>query len=79
MKLTQIKPNLRLYSDDTKRVYFSYETPIAFYDRFSDVWFLSKNIWTRTTGKHLNQIKLLHSNYDEVSHEVFTRYLETII
>lgn len=78
MKLTQIKPNLRRLISNNISVYFSYETPIAFYDKYGDVWFLSENIWSRTTAKHLSQIKTLHSNHDQVSNEEFIRYLNTL-
>lgn len=42
-----------LYIGD-KRVYFSYETPIAFWD--GSELFVSENEWSRTTGRHLNAI-----------------------
>lgn len=35
-------------------IYFSYETPIAFYDNGKLI--ISENIWSSTTGKHLNDI-----------------------
>lgn len=42
-----------LYIGD-KRVYFSYETPIAFWN--GSELFVSENEWSRTTGRHLNAI-----------------------
>jgi hypothetical protein len=79
MKLTQITPNLHRINHTSYAVYFSYETPIAVYDKFGDRWYVSENIWTRTTGKHLNQIKALHSNHEVVSHDSFQLYLFDII
>ena len=42
-----------LYIGD-KRVYFSYETPIAFWN--GNELFVSENEWSQTTGRHLNAI-----------------------
>lgn len=37
-------------------IWFSYETPIAFYINDNIGWRITKNIWSSTTGKHLNMI-----------------------
>ena len=42
-----------LYIDD-KIIYFSYETPVAFWDGYK--LHVSQNEWSRTTGRHLNAI-----------------------
>ena len=34
---------------------FSYETIVAFSTRRSGGWICSENIWSNTTGKHMNQ------------------------
>lgn len=35
-------------------VLFSYSTPVAFY-LFETGWIVSENVWSVTTGKHLNR------------------------
>lgn len=39
---------------NNKILYFSYETLIAFYD--GQTLYVSQNEWSKTTGKHLNDI-----------------------
>lgn len=39
---------------DSIGIWFSYETPIAF--RVDDTTYISENVWSQTTGKHLNYI-----------------------
>ena len=41
-------------------LYFSYETLVAFNSRRVGFW-ISKNIWSTTTGRHLNEIHPDHS------------------
>ena len=36
-------------------IYFSYRTPVAFYTLKTGL-VISENVWSRTTGKHLNWI-----------------------
>ena len=38
------------------RIYYSYKTPIAFYDNKNYKMVISENCWSNTTGKHLNWI-----------------------
>ena len=52
---------------------FSYETVVAFYDRG---WVLSENIWSRTTGKHLNEIA---APSHRIPHEEFTERLDALL
>lgn len=49
-------------------LYFSYETVVAFSSPHSG-FVISKNVWSVTTGRHLNEINDLKSN--RVSHEAF--------
>lgn len=52
-------------------VYFSYETPIALFEKgFTPL--IAKNQWAQTTGKHINYVKRLIAEleYREVSHEI---------
>ena len=52
---------------------FSYSTIVAFYDKG---WVLSENIWSVTTGKHLNEIA---SPSSRIPHEEFTEQLNAIL
>jgi len=45
---------LTIVSDGKKTLYYSYETIIAFRDEHGLT--ISKNVWSMTTGKHLNYI-----------------------
>ena len=38
------------------QIYFSYQTPISFYNRKTVECLVSQNHWLTTTGKHLNYI-----------------------
>ena len=50
--------------------WFSYETCIAFYHKGYHTF--SENVWSRTTGKHLNMIS---EKADRVPHDEFSRRL----
>lgn len=52
IELKKIKSNFEEITIGKTKVYFSYETPIAFSDNGNLL--ISKNIWSSTTGKHLN-------------------------
>lgn len=39
----------------TLKLYFSYETIVAFDSPIMGFW-ISKNVWGKTTGRHLNEI-----------------------
>jgi len=54
--------------------YFSYKTIVAFavYQKF----YVSENIWSRTTGKHLN---MLCEKKERINHSEFKKILETIL
>jgi hypothetical protein len=71
VKLIQIKPNLRKFSNGLRNVYFSYETPVAYWSEANQEWVLSENVWSPTTAKHLNQIKQIHPNHITVSNSMF--------
>jgi hypothetical protein len=72
MKLTQIMPNLHEYNGGGVQVFFSYETPIAYWDGLEGEIVVSENVWTRTTGRHLARIKTLYPNHVVLPHEEFT-------
>ena len=67
LKLIKLSPNFhKVTFGDTKVLYFSYETPIAFYDGMED-----KLIFTQasqipgagtTTIKHVNNTRVAHIN-----------------
>lgn len=66
MALTKLGNNFYTVKIANLRVWYSYKTPIAYkYD--GEPVMVSKNMWSRTTGKHINQIKKEH-NYIEVDH-----------
>ena len=52
--LTQIATNLVCVTSKDVDVYFSYAVCIAF--RVDGRLYMSENVWSRTTGKHLNMI-----------------------
>ncbi len=82
IKLNQIKPNFTVIifhntedSGDHLKVYFSYQTMIAFELNYALT--ISENEWGPTTGKHLNYI-----NPDKTKriprHEVERKFFNTI-
>lgn len=55
MRITQEMNNkLTTLYVGNKTVFFSYETPIAFWD--GNKLHVAQNEWSRTTGRHLNAI-----------------------
>ena len=57
-------------------LYFSYETIVGF-KRWSDEPVLSENIWSNTTGKHLNQIS--DDKERRVPHKEFEKMLADVV
>ena len=53
-RMENICKNLHKVIDDNKTLYFSYETCIAF--KINGKLTVCENIWSRTTGNHLNLI-----------------------
>ena len=53
--LKQLSPNFNELVIDNVSIWFSYQNPVAIY---SDRLYISKNIWSSTTGNHLNIINL---------------------
>jgi len=51
--LKQLAPNFNELVIDNVSIWFSYQNPVAIY---SDGLYISKNIWSPTTGNHLNII-----------------------
>lgn len=56
MKLFKLKDNLTRVDLGKLRLWFSYETIIALQTQNNDV-IISENIWSKTTGRHINIIK----------------------
>lgn len=50
-----LRPNLTRVETNGVQVFYSYETPIAF-DSPDHGVVLSENLWSTTTGKHLNYV-----------------------
>ena len=54
--LRELGPNFRVLEvNQDLKIWFSYETPIAF--RLGREYRVSENLWGSTTGKHLNQLQ----------------------
>jgi hypothetical protein len=80
MKLTQIKPNLTRIDLNARIVWFSYETPIAFFEPINQEVIMSENVWTRTTGRHLNVIEhTVFFDVRKVHHDTFSSMLNDYI
>ena len=59
IKLVNISQNFNYMTfqkgeGEENRVWFSYETPVAFENK--GVLKVAQNVWSKTTGKHLNKI-----------------------
>lgn len=55
VKLNRLKGNLHEVVVNGLSIYFSYDTPVAF--KVDEELLTSDNIWSQTTGSHLNLIK----------------------
>lgn len=58
------------------RFYFSYETIVAFHTKKRGL-VISENVWSRTTGKHLNWIN--DDKSVRVPHDEFLKLLDEVI
>lgn len=78
IEIEQIKTNFTKVNIGTITVWFSYDTPIAF--RSSGERVVRENIWSTTTGKHLNAIDggTKEAKANRVSSEEFDRALEAL-
>ena len=79
IEIEQIKPNFTKVNIGTVMVWFSYDTPIAF-KVYGQPRVVRENIWSTTTGKHLNAIdggtKTAKAN--RVSSDEFDRELDEL-
>lgn len=64
----------RVYLGTNLTIWFSYETPVAFAIS-GEGTFKSENIWSRTTGRHLNTIPAKVT----LEHAEFTRRLNQML
>ena len=69
ISLEQIRPNLVVVTVGGKELAFSYQTVVAFSDGAG--WVKSENIWSVTTGRHLNALP----GRERIPHDEFTRQL----
>lgn len=62
-------------------VYFSYETPIAFFDIDRMTLYVTGEFFSRTTSKHINLVKDKHSSFEceTLSVDKFASKLENFI
>lgn len=57
-------------------LYFSYQTVVAFAERGGE-FCISENVWSRTTGRHLNNI---NSNHEKrIPHKKFVKKLDKLL
>ena len=78
IEIEQIKPNFTKVNIGTVMVWFSYDTPIAC--RASGERVVRENIWSTTTGKHLNAIDggTKEAKAERVSSAEFDRALDAL-
>lgn len=76
IKIEQIKPNPTKVNIGGVLVWFSYETPIAFWSLNGEL-VVRENVWGPTTGKHLNAIDggTKAAKAERVSSDEFNRAL----
>ena len=69
----------RLETNKGRVVYFSYETPIAYFEP-GETPIVAKNEWAQTTGKHINYVKRLIAGqeFHEANHEFIVNCLNDI-
>lgn len=81
MVITHMTEGPNFYRVDLGRliVWFSYETPIAF--QVGGKRFISENVWTKTTGKHLNKLDdgTVSAKSLRLSHDTFADSLRKIL
>lgn len=76
MRLIKHSNTLHELENDNVTVWFSYETPIAFFVQgVEGRLIVSENIWSRTTAKHINQVKSTYINVEQVDNEEFVEAL----
>ena len=70
--LKKIETNLHKVELTNYTLFFSYETVVAYIDKYNDRLVVSENIWSKTTAKHINKIKSQwYGEANVVSHDIF--------
>ena len=59
-------------------IYFSYDTPVAFWVSGNSEPTVSENVWSRTTGKHINLIDGGNTNH-RIDNDLFVSELDEIL
>lgn len=54
--LEVMRPNLTRVTTPTLTIYYSYNTPVAFWSPATGL-VVHENVWSQTTGRHLNLIE----------------------
>lgn len=75
MKLERLASNLHAVNIGKLKLYYSHETVIAF--RRGDKLTISRNVWSKTTGKHLNILS--EDKEERLGHEVFLKRLQNVL
>lgn len=78
MNLKQIKANLTALDLGSKIVFFSYNTPVALYNK--DTWecFKTDKFWSNTTTKHINSIFDVRMKVQEKPQEYFDSLIKEV-
>lgn len=71
IKHKTICPNCNVVEFEGKELYFSYETLVGF--KVCGKMYVSENVWSKTTGKHLN---MLVNKESRIPHAEFKKYVE---
>jgi hypothetical protein len=75
IELNNHMPNFNSVVIGSLKLYFSYKTIIGFTDHGNII--VCENIWSKTTGKHLNQIDPSHSN--RLDYQLFQSKLNEVL
>jgi hypothetical protein len=69
MKLTPIKANMNEVEIGTKKVLFSYKTPVAYLDIETGKFHRTSKKWSQTTTKHINQwyVQLTNDSFNPLN------------
>ena len=75
ISLRQVKDNFSMVTIGNLDLYYSYETIVAFRDGHTLKG--SQNVWSRTTGNHLNEIGI--SKDERIKAELFDKELKEVL
>lgn len=66
MKLIKLMPNLYKLLTPKNVVFFSFETPIIVVDTGTEVLWVVKTKYSKTTSEHKNIVKKMYDDYDVI-------------